>query len=824
MKWNTKYAVFIVTLFILAFSFDSDHEVFAGEKFSKQSFKRLSSTKEITNNIHSRQILIKLKNRNVNLESLDLIEKESPTALDSRGIVLVEVPIHFSYQKMLDMLAQNPGIEYVEPNYLYEHLNVSDDPFYNYQWHIPVLNIHNAWGYIQNPHPVRVAVLDSGVDPHSDLAGKVLPGYDIPANTPFQTDLIGHGTNIAGIIAGIKNNGIGIAGINENVEILPVKITDQTTIQLTDVIEGIYYAIDNGAQIINMSYGSEEGNHMEYDALKEAYTKGITLIAATGNDYGAPVSFPAAYPFVIGVGSVDQEGKRSAFSNYGDSLDLVAPGEEIVSTGLREEYEFVNGTSFSAPIVSGIASMLLSQDPKLSPSEIEWKLENSTERSWTETKGFGQIDAVKALLMPNPSLHDDAGNSVSQARLIKVGHTYEESIQIPDDVDYYKFVNNEVSDLSFQTTSPASHDIKVTIKKVANGHIEWEEIVDNLGIGGIEKLSLRVNPGTYYIEISDFNYRWSKNQYKLKVSSNSYHRIEGSSRTQTAVNISRKGWPSGLTHQERAIILARADHPADALSAAGIAAMKDSPILLTFPEQIDTVTLREIFRLNPEKIYLLGGKNAIDESVETLLKNKGYTVQRVHGKDRFETSINIGRAAGLTNQNEAIIANGITVADALSASSISVSKHIPIYLSQKEKMPMQLPEAIKKVYILGGEAAISTQVESDLKRKRIEVVRIAGHSRYDTNINAIKKLTNPDTLILVRGTSAKTDYEDYPDAVAASGLAHRRNGAIVLVNPLKIENVTKSYVSSRSYPMYALGGEKALPGGQLTHLGLKIAK
>ncbi|MGD7021793.1 cell wall-binding repeat-containing protein [Rossellomorea vietnamensis] len=302
--------------------------------------------------------------------------------------------------------------------------------------------------------------------------------------------------------------------------------------------------------------------------------------------------------------------------------------------------------------------------------------------------------------------------------------------------------------------------------------------------------------------------------------SSSPTRLSGDNRLGTALHVSKTGWSAGLTTTEKSVVIARADDPADALAAASLAGVKDSPILLTYPEKLDNSVLNELNRLGAKKVYLLGGTAAISSNVDKTLKSKGYSVQRVAGAGRYQTASKINEVAGTSKGTKAILANGQTVADALSASATSSINEIPIYLSTKNELQVALPSNIKQVDIYGGTAVISEAVENKLKSKGITVRRISGSNRYATSVAAANQLNiSSDKIILVRGESVKADKQDYPDAVAASGLANKLNAKVLLVHPSKGNSSSKSYLNGKNLNTYVLGGKSAVSNRALSDLG-----
>lgn len=289
-----------------------------------------------------------------------------------------------------------------------------------------------------------------------------------------------------------------------------------------------------------------------------------------------------------------------------------------------------------------------------------------------------------------------------------------------------------------------------------------------------------------------------------------FERVQGQSRYHTAIEISKKGWPSGLDSSEKAVILARSDNPADALAAAGLAGVKDAPILLTSPAKLEPIVITELNRLQAKKVYVLGGTSAVSEKVVSDLKEAGKQVLRISGSNRYQTAEKINEAAGLTANPKAIVVNGVTVADALSASTNAALNGIPIYLATKNSIPTALPSHIKEVILYGGEAAISKSVEVEIAKTK-KVTRISGSNRYDTNIEAIHSLSNSfENIILVRGQSTSTQTEDYPDAVAASGLAKKLQAPIVLTPPDTVNSKVEAYIAKLNKHVYVLGGVQAV--------------
>lgn len=273
------------------------------------------------------------------------------------------------------------------------------DPFiqnpsdFNYQYMHDTVDSYAAWGVTTGNAGVTVAVVDSGVyGEHPDLAGKVTD-IDIGIGTD---DGNGHGTHVAGIIAATMGNGVCGAGIAPNVSILNVRVLDEYGYGDTfGVVAGINAAVENGADVINMSLGSYSYNGLEADAVKKAIDNNICVVAAMGNDGSNTLCYPAGYPGVIAVGCSDPSNNRAFFSNYGTWLDVSAPGYMILSTSNDGTYEYMSGTSQATPVVSGVVALYKSYNWG-TPAQIEARLKSTATKAGSNL-GAGIVNAAKML-------------------------------------------------------------------------------------------------------------------------------------------------------------------------------------------------------------------------------------------------------------------------------------------------------------------------------------------------------------------------------------------------------------------------------------------
>ena len=271
------------------------------------------------------------------------------------------------------------------------------------EWNMQVIKTKTPKKKKSNSNKVKVAVIDSGVDVVNDLIVRdninLIPGEE--ELLPLFSDITGHGTSVAGVIAAEENE-TGITGINPNVEIYAARVLDNNNqAPISRVVEGIYWAIDHDVHIINMSFGTKTDSEILRKAIQDAYAAGILLIAAAGNT-GNEVEYPAAYPEVLAVGSIDSDGSVSEKSATGSEVELVAPGEKIKSSAGFGTTLICSGTSMAAPHVTGVASLLWEKDLSMS-SEFIRKLLTASANHYNENPeyGYGLIDAEYALSIYN---------------------------------------------------------------------------------------------------------------------------------------------------------------------------------------------------------------------------------------------------------------------------------------------------------------------------------------------------------------------------------------------------------------------------------------
>lgn len=364
------------------------------------------------------EVLVRFKNATSEKEILQCLSGSGAaliSTIESLGIAVVQVP-RGKVSESVAAISSCSGVRYAEPNYAVIMTNtLPADPHWGWQYGMVIIHAPQGWDYSTGSAAVTIAILDTGVDlGHLDFAGKFVPGYDFVNNDNNPQDDNGHGTLVAGIAAATGNNGVGVAGVSWGARIMPIKVLDSSGDGfLADVADGIQWAADSGAQVINISLASDSPSLTLQDAVNYAYGKGVTLVAAAGND-GGVIDYPAQYSNVIAVGAVDGAYNRAAFSNFGPELDLVAPGINIYSTTIGG-YMSESGTSMSAPFVSGLAAILRGYPGGASPDAIASILK-STARDLgvsgvDDLYGYGIIQMDRAIQTFYPASNSNlAGN------------------------------------------------------------------------------------------------------------------------------------------------------------------------------------------------------------------------------------------------------------------------------------------------------------------------------------------------------------------------------------------------------------------------------
>jgi serine protease len=361
---------------------------------------------------------------------------------------------HADARRLARLLAADPRVQSVEPDLRVFAQQLPNDPMFAQQWHYYEaaggINLPTAWDITSGAPDLVIAVLDSGVTAHADLAGRILPGYDFIANLTNANDGSGrdadandpgdygcdnrnsswHGTHVAGTLGALSSNSSGVSGINWKSRLLPVRVTGRCGGYTSDLIDGLRWAAGieiagipsnpNPARVANISLGAVSDNCSAalQSAINDVTARGMVVVTAAGNGGTAISAFsPANCSGVIAVAAITRSGAKASYSNTGSMVTIAAPGGgagssgilSSVNTGLTnpaaDGYAFFQGTSMAAPHVAGTASLMLSVNPTLTPAQVRQLMQSSARAFPVGTEsdchpgicGAGIVDAGAAV-------------------------------------------------------------------------------------------------------------------------------------------------------------------------------------------------------------------------------------------------------------------------------------------------------------------------------------------------------------------------------------------------------------------------------------------
>ncbi len=468
---------------------------------------------------------------------LSRINKNSRTAKKIEKSIVIKLEDPTTIEKALEYYNNLPQIESASINYVYQSLNTSSDPFFDLQWSMDITGIEQAWEITKGNSETIIAIIDTGVDySHEDLVDSMLgdcsagscpdgTGYDFTDQSSScsegdcigvdsnPSDDVGHGTHVAGIAAAANANSLGIAGVCPKCKIMPIRAGSINGFELDDLTNAIIYAVDNGANVINMSLGG----HFNPDpsfliAINYALDNNIPIIAAAGNNNNNIPVFPAGLDGVISVASTGPNNEKSVFSNYGASVDIAAPGgndvikndqdfsKSIISTlpntGVFSNelgYGYAQGTSMASPFVAGAVGLLLSHKPNLNLTQIKDILFRSVRNPGETSRyiGRGVIDLTTLLTNQTSSVELElnspfANQYVDDSFLVK-GVTNAERLEFyinqglyPSNWDLVDSINLSVSD-NFEKTLNISNidnnsDFSLRVVAISGTDIQIEHV------------------------------------------------------------------------------------------------------------------------------------------------------------------------------------------------------------------------------------------------------------------------------------------------------------------------------------------------------------
>ena len=359
---------------------------------------------------------------------------------------LLEFDDYMQVEAIIKKLKSFAGVEYAEKVPLDKHCLTPNDPSFSSQWGLNIIGAQTAWNYFSSGSNIVIAIVDDAIErTHADLSpnlwvnpGEIanngidddnngyvddINGYDVGSNdnnpNPPSTQY-DHGTHVAGIASARSNNGVGVASIGFSCKLMCVKATNSAT-SITNGYDGIVYAANSGAKIINCSWGGPGYSTTGQNVINYAWNKGCIIIAAAGNDNVSSQFYPAAFNNVISVAATSSNDAKASFSNYGTWIDISAPGNNIYSTIVGNSYGNKSGTSMASPMVAGLAGLMWSLNPSMPRADLINCLLttatniNAQNPGYSGQLGSGRINAAQAMqcvstTLNNPPVADFTAN------------------------------------------------------------------------------------------------------------------------------------------------------------------------------------------------------------------------------------------------------------------------------------------------------------------------------------------------------------------------------------------------------------------------------
>ena len=316
------------------------------------------------------------------------------------GLTVLELPPQASAKATAALLKRDKRVEFAEVDELVAHDLAVNDPSLGSQWALAKIAAPLAWDTAQGEGQI-IAVLDTGVlSTHPDLAGKIVPGWNIASNSADTSDIQGHGTLVSGVAAATSNNGVGIAGTAGAAKIMPMRITDDPTgyAYFSSIASGLTWAADHGATVANASYGVA-GSASVQSAAAYLRSKGGNFFCSAMNN-NKDEGF-APNDNIMAVSATDSNDAKASFSSFGAFVDVAAPGVSLLTTNRSGTYSNASGTSFSAPTTAGVAALVKSANPALSPADVDDIIKSTAKDLGAAGVdiyfGSGRVDAAAAV-------------------------------------------------------------------------------------------------------------------------------------------------------------------------------------------------------------------------------------------------------------------------------------------------------------------------------------------------------------------------------------------------------------------------------------------
>ncbi len=421
-------------------------------------------------------------------------------AINQINVRILNVP-EAARDHVLVALQHNPNIEFAEPDGIHEPSLVPNDTYYSFAWHLPKIQAPQAWDITTGSSSVIIAILDTGVEStHPDLAAKIVSGWNFYDNNSNTSDVLGHGTQVAGGAAAISNNGAGVSSLAWGCRIMPIRVSDATGSAFDSTIaQALSWAADQGVRVANASYAVSQSSAVA-GAAQYFQSKGGVVTIAAGNQTTFVTA--ADNPYVLTISATDSSDQVCTWSNTGNNIDLAAPGSGIPSTGSGGTYVTAGGTSLSAPIVAGVAALVISANPSLTGAQAQDILKKSADDlgapGWDPSYGWGRVNAYKAVLA---AIGGSTSDSTSPTALITspspgttVSGTVAIGVSATDNVGVTKvecYINGALTATSTTTPATFSWDTKL----YANGSytllVKAYDTAGNVGTSAPQSVSVQ---------------------------------------------------------------------------------------------------------------------------------------------------------------------------------------------------------------------------------------------------------------------------------------------------------------------------------------------
>ncbi|PGA88676.1 S8 family peptidase [Bacillus toyonensis] len=556
-----KLIAITLSLGLSIFSFGSSLHVQAATKSSVKD--SIMHSLEQNTNFTQNEVLVKFKKIN-NPENLKQLQNqfsfEVQNTFPLTQIQLIKFHTDINMKELIQTLNKSPNIEYAEPNYIVSPASSSNDSYYNSLWGLKNIgqniqgsvgspnidiNVEEAWTKTEGSSNITIGIIDTGIDiNHPDLKNNIwknpdeIPGDGIDNdNNGYIDDIYGwdfvnnnnsvydgtgdsHGTHVAGTIAAAKNNTIGVVGVAPQVKVMSLKFLGTNGGTISNAIKAIEYAKNKGVKITNNSWGGGGFSQALYDAIQQSNSLFIAAAGNNGNNTDQTPMYPAAYNLsnILSVASITNKGSLSSFSNYAKtSVDVAAPGTDILSTLPNNSYGFYSGTSMATPHASGVAALIQSAYPSYSPTEIKNKIMNNTSPLSTLTNKVltgGLINAGKTLQTYQPiSYEAEPNNDIASANSLPFNTPLNGSLNQNDAQDIFKLDVPSKMDLSISVQNKNNIGLSWILVRASSPsvYVSYPSTSNN----NILASTYTAETGTYYLII--YNYDSQPGQYEALI-------------------------------------------------------------------------------------------------------------------------------------------------------------------------------------------------------------------------------------------------------------------------------------------------------------------